>query len=133
LKHSSETIGWGIAKCLHDIVLQRTKEVITSAKYISVSCDEVTSQSKESWASSTAYIVVNWECRPIPLVVTRFYDGASSTTLLATLLETLEQYGGLPHHDIVAKLVSFRADGVSGFQGVRTGVLVQLKEYHAPF
>jgi hypothetical protein len=133
LKHWAETTGWGIAECLHDVVLQRTKEVITSAKYISVSCDEVTSQSRESWASFTAYIVVNWERRPIPLLVTRLYDGASSVTLLTTLLETLEQYGGLPRPDIAAKLVSFGADGVSVFQGVRTGVTVQLKEHHAPF
>jgi hypothetical protein len=132
LKHWSETTAWGIAECLHDVVLQRTKEVISSTKFISFSCDEVTSQSRESWASFTAYIVVIWERRPIPLLVTRLYDGASSAILLATLLDTLEQYGGLPCPDIASKLVSFGANGVSVFQGVRTGVTVQLKEHHAP-
>lgn len=87
-----------------------------------MSCDEVMSQRRESWASFTAYIVVNWEYRPIPLLMTRLYDGASSATLLATLLETLEQYGGLPRPGIGANLVSFGADGVSVFQGVRIGI-----------
>jgi hypothetical protein len=69
----------------------------------------------------------------VPLLVTRLYDGASSATMLKTLLETLEQYGGLPGPEIAAKFVSFGADGVSVFQGVRTRVTVQLKEKHAPF
>jgi hypothetical protein len=121
LKHWAQSTGWGIAKCLHDSVMQRTREVISIAKFVSVSCDEVTSQSRESWASFTVYIVVDWERRPVPLVVTRLYDGASFATMLKTLLEILEQYGGLSSLDIAAKLVSFGADGVSVFQGVRTG------------
>jgi hypothetical protein len=108
LKHWSKTTSWGIAECLYNVVQQRTKEVITSAKYISVSYDEVTSQRRESWASFIAYIVVNWECWPIPLLVTRLYDGASSATLLATLLETLKQYGGLPRPGIATKFPFFR-------------------------
>lgn len=115
------------------MVLERTRDVISSARFVSVSCDEVTSQNNESWASFTAYVVKNWERRPIQLVVTRLFDGASSSTLLSTLLETLEQYGGLVRPEIAAKLVSFGADGVSVFQGVRTGVTVQLKDNHAPF
>jgi hypothetical protein len=132
-KHWGQSTGWGIAECLHEVVLERTQDVISSARFVSVSCDEVTSQNNESWASFTSYVVKNWEHRPIHLVVTRLFDGASSSTMLSTLLETLEQYGGLVRPDIAAKLVSFGADGVSVFQGVRTGVTVQLKENHAPF
>jgi hypothetical protein len=65
--------------------------------------------------------------------VTRLYDGASSANLLSTLLEAMEAYGGLPPSEIAGKLISFGADGVSVFQGVRTGVIVQLKDSHAPF
>ena len=67
------------------------------------------------------------------LIVTRLFDGASSLALLSTLLETLEQYGGLPRLDNVAKLVFFIANKVSIFQGVCTGVTIQLKENRAPF
>jgi hypothetical protein len=107
--------------------------VIRFAKFVSVSCDEVMTQSRESWALFTAYVVVDWERRPVPLLVTRLYNGASSATMLKTLLETLEQYGGLPGPEIAAKFVSFGGNGVSVFQGVRTGVTIQLKEKHAPF
>jgi hypothetical protein len=115
LKHWAVSTGWDIAEYLHDSVLQQTREVIRSAKFVSVSCDEVTTQSRESWASFTAYIVVDWERRPVPLLVTRLYDGASSAMMLKTLLETLEQYGGLHGPEIAAKFVSFGADGVSVF------------------
>jgi hypothetical protein len=105
-KHWAQATGWGIAECLHEVVLERTRDVISGARFVSVSCDEVTSQNNKSWASFTAYVVKNWERRPVQLVVTRLFDGASSSALLSTLLETLEQYGGLPRLDIAAKLVS---------------------------
>jgi hypothetical protein len=77
--------------------------------------------------------VENWERRPIQLLVTRLYDGASSANFLSTLLEAMKAYGGLPPLEIAGKLISFSADGVSVFQGVRTGMTVQLKDNHAPF
>jgi hypothetical protein len=132
-KHWAQGTAWGIAECLHDVVLERTWEVISRAKFMSISCDEVTSQNNDSWASITAYVVENWERRPIQLLVTRLYDGASSANLLSTLLEAMEAYGGLPPSEIAGKLISFGADRVSMFQGVRTGVTVQLKDSHAPF
>jgi hypothetical protein len=132
-KHWAQETAWGIAECLHDVVLERMREVISQAKFVSISCVEVTSQNNESWASITAYVVENWERRPIQLLVTRLYDGASLANLLSTLLEAMEAYGGLPPSEIAGKLISFGADGVSVFQGVRTRVTVQLKDSHVPF
>jgi hypothetical protein len=63
----------------------------------------------------------------------RHYDGASSANLLSTLLKAMEAYSGLPPSEIAKKLISFGANGVLVFQGVRTGVTVQLKENHSPF
>jgi hypothetical protein len=48
LKHWAVSTGSGIAECFHDSVLQQTREVIRSTKFVSVSCDEVTTQSRES-------------------------------------------------------------------------------------
>jgi hypothetical protein len=56
-KHWAHSTAWGIAECLHDVVLERTRELISRANFFSLSCDEVTSQNNESWASITAYVV----------------------------------------------------------------------------
>lgn len=52
----------------------------------------------------------------MPLLMARLYNGASSANMLSTLLEMVEKYGGLPRPKIVARLVSFGADGVSVFR-----------------
>jgi hypothetical protein len=41
--------------------------------------------------------------------------------------------GGLSHEQIASKLVCFGADGVSTFQGAKTGVTTQIREKWGPF
>jgi hypothetical protein len=37
-KHWAQTMGWGITKCLHKVVLERTREVINNTKFVSEVC-----------------------------------------------------------------------------------------------
>jgi hypothetical protein len=40
--HSSDSIGWVMAKCLHKQMIKKMREVVTCLKYFALSCDEVT-------------------------------------------------------------------------------------------
>jgi hypothetical protein len=43
-KHWFDTIGWTMAETMHNIVLQAIKECVQKVEFISLSCDEVTTQ-----------------------------------------------------------------------------------------
>jgi hypothetical protein len=38
----SNTSGWEMAFCMHDLVVNKTKTLVEVIKFISLSCDEVT-------------------------------------------------------------------------------------------
>jgi hypothetical protein len=48
-------------------------------------------------------------------------------------MDNVFQYGGLLESDLVSKLISFGANGVSIFQGAKRSVTTQLKEKFAPY
>jgi hypothetical protein len=60
-------------------------------------------------------------------------DGATTNGLKKLLMGSLSTKGGLNADAIASKLLWFGADGVSAFQGKRTGVIVQIKRNFAPF
>jgi hypothetical protein len=60
-------------------------------------------------------------------------DGATANGLIDLLMDSLHTKGGLNSDAIAYKLLCFGADGVSAFQGKRTGVTVQIKKDYAPF
>jgi hypothetical protein len=40
--HLSDSTKWVMAKCMHKQVLKKKLKIITSSKYLALSCDEVT-------------------------------------------------------------------------------------------
>jgi hypothetical protein len=58
-------------------------------------------------------------------------DGATANGLTELLMGSLVTKGGLNEDAIAEKLVCFGADGVSAFQGKRTGVTVQIRNNFA--
>jgi hypothetical protein len=48
-------------------------------------------------------------------------------------VDSVFQYGGLLEFDLVLKLISFGANGISIFKGVKSGVTTQLREKFAPY
>jgi hypothetical protein len=46
---------------------------------------------------------------------------------------TMELFGDMCQEIIAFKLITFGANGVNVFSGIRIGVIVQLKEDNAPF
>ena len=134
-KHWSETSGWEMSKHLHASVLAALKEVIQSARIISISADEVTAIDNTLWLGVHMYAMNSWERVPHLLHLSCVSDGDSGTadSLTDTIMFSLLGKRGLTREDIASKLVCFWADGASTFQGLRKGVTTQIRDKWAPF
>jgi len=71
-------------------------------------------------------IVEDWERVLILLNLERVVDGATFNNLSVVIVCFLIVFGGLLEMDIVNKVVCFGVDGVTIFQGLKTGVTIQL-------
>lgn len=116
IKHWSDNSGWMIADYLHAQVMRRAKEVLASAHYIAITCDEVTTVDNQSWISIHAYYVVDFYRQPVLVSLERLTEGASAGRLATTIVDALATHGGLHKDDLRKKFTSFGADGASVFQ-----------------
>jgi hypothetical protein len=103
-----------------------------ATNFISISCDEVTSVDNQSWLSLHAYIIKEWSQIPILLSLERVVEGADAGNLTRVIIQALLTVGGLTGESLSSKLICFGANGVSIFQGARTGVTGQIKLDYAP-
>jgi hypothetical protein len=60
-------------------------------------------------------------------------ESGTSDHLTNVIMHVLLCEGGLSREQIASKLVCFGADGISTFQGAKTGVTIQIREKWAPF
>jgi hypothetical protein len=60
-------------------------------------------------------------------------NGGTTNNLTKVIMESVLQNGGLYKFNLVSKLISFGANGVSIFQGGKSGVTTQLKEKFVPY
>jgi len=116
IKHWSDNSGWMIADYLHAQVMRRAKEVLASAHYIAVTCDEVTTVDNQSWISIHAYYVIDFYRQPVLVSLERLTEGASAGRVAATIVDALATHGGLQKEDLRKKFTSFGTDGASVFQ-----------------
>jgi hypothetical protein len=56
-KHWGDNSGWLIAEYLYKQVMVKSREVLSAAKYLAITCDEVTTVDNQSWISIHAYCV----------------------------------------------------------------------------
>ena len=56
LKHLTERLGWEMTESLFSVVQTRTKEVVCTTPYFSITCDEVTTLDNQSWINIHIYI-----------------------------------------------------------------------------
>lgn len=132
-KHCSESAGWEMSGHLHLVVLRRLKEVVKSAKFISISADEVTAVDHTSWLGVHVYMMENWERIPYLLHHSHVTESGRSDYLTSVIMQSLMGEGGLTQAEIANKLLSFGSDGVNTFQGCKTGVATQIRDKWAPF
>ena len=132
LKHWTEGSGWEMAESLFNVVQARTKEVVSTAPYFSITCDEVTTLDNQSWISMHVYTIQDWERVPLLLCLQRVTEGGGADNITKMILGALTNEGGLTPHQIRDRFMAFGADGASVLQGKRNGVTNKLQVSHAP-
>jgi hypothetical protein len=121
-KHWSDNSGWELAEYMHLVVLEKLKATVRSARFIAISCDEVTSCDSGQWLSLHAYVIVDWIRVPVLLHLSKIQDqGADALT--EVIIRALMSEGGLSREEIGKKLICFGIDGVSVFQGASNGCI----------
>jgi hypothetical protein len=70
---------------------------------------------------------------PILLSLSRLTEGNGASAVKESIITSLHWHGRIEDKVLAARLVCFRADGVSVFQGCRSGITQQLRDQDAPF
>jgi hypothetical protein len=79
----------------------------------------VTSCDQQSWVSIHAYVVENWQWIPSLLSLQWMVNGATFDNLIHILVVFMVFFGDLNQNTIASKLITFKPNGVSVFQGGR--------------
>ena len=126
-RHWSKTSGSEMSEYLHASVMSALKVIVQSARFVSISADEVTTVDNTSWIGVHVYAVNSWERVPYLLHLS-LSDCGTVDHVTDVIMHALLGEGGLTREQIAGKLVSFGADGISTFQGPKTGVSTQIRE-----
>jgi hypothetical protein len=76
-------------------VLEKKKEVMQSARFFSVTCDEVTTADNGTWISIYVYVVREFQRYHMLAGLERMDDGASSNNLTKVIIATVQEISGL--------------------------------------
>jgi hypothetical protein len=96
-----------LVECMFWQVEAKALETVRSIRFISFSCNEVTSIDNGSWISIHCYVVQNWSRVPILISLERVQDQATSSKLLRLILSAMKHKGGVHGDSLVHKLMSF--------------------------
>lgn len=105
-KHWSISIGWRLTNCLNEVVLAKTSSLMQKTKYISTSCDKVTTSYSRSWISVHANVMQDWDRFPLLVVLKRIADGSSSNKMKLKIVEHVMEIGGLSRDELGTRLWS---------------------------
>jgi len=111
-----------MAEHLYGFFIVALKAVVQFASVISISADEVTVVDNTSWIGVHVYVMNGWEREPHLLHLSCVFDAGTADHLTEVIMHALMAEGGLTREQIARKLVCFGTDGVSKFQGSRSGV-----------
>ena len=132
-KHWSIAVGWEMADHLAMALAEHTKQVISKARFFSLSADEVTTIDGQSWLSIHLYVCIAFKRVPILLSLSRLQEGNGALAIKKTIEGMLNHHSRLKVTEVANRLVCFGADGASVFQGRRNGVTALMKQYMPPF
>jgi hypothetical protein len=123
-----------MAEALAHVVSKTTKSILKQASFISISVDEVTTIDHE-WLSVHAYLCLKgkWSQESMVVMFVRLMERNNFQAVKEAILTTLTWHSGLNEQDIVEKVVCFRADGVSIFQGCSAGIITLLQKEECPY
>jgi len=80
---------------MHDVILKQIVLLVQQARFISFSCDEVTTLNNQSWIYVHGYVVDNWHKVPILLNLERIVDEGTSDNLTTMVIHSLVIFGGM--------------------------------------
>jgi hypothetical protein len=109
------------------------RKLIRDCTIFSLSADEVTAIDMTCWVSVHVHVMEGWERVPHLLHILYVSEPGTTNHLTERIMLALINEGGLTREEIASKLVCFGADGVSTFQGYKSGVTTQIREKYAPF
>ncbi len=112
---------------MHHIIMESKKVAIQKAKYIIVSCDEVTIIDNQSWCSVHAHIIDGFKRVPLLLNLERLLGGGTLNNFIVLILKSLMEYGGLTIEHVVSKLTCFASNKVAMFMNIQTNIVTQFK------
>jgi hypothetical protein len=100
----------------------KTKEVIETARFFSISCDEVTILDTQSWISIHGYVCEGWTCKPMLLSLERVMEGTKFDNLTTVIVDAIKNCGGVEQTQLCSRFASFGAGkpsyaSFSGFNG----------------
>jgi hypothetical protein len=75
----------------------------------------------------------NWKQFPILLTLEKVEMGATLDNITAIILNAMGKYGGLTNEAMASKWVCFGCNGDYVFQGIRIGVITQIREQTTPY
>ncbi len=108
------------------------REIVASSRYLVISCDKVTTIDNQLWISIHCYVVQNWCCLLVLIFKKHVIERRGFDNPTKVIMDALEKYLGVFNAIVVAKLLSFGADGVNVFQGVKNCITHQLKNKFVP-
>ena len=74
MKHQSDNSGWELTEHMHLIVVEKLKDIVRSACFIAISCDEVTLCDSGQWLFLHTYVALDWVRAPILLHLPKVED-----------------------------------------------------------
>ena len=131
--HWSDNSGWIMAEFMYAEVRTAISRVLVGANYVALTCDEVSTIDNGSWISIHAYVVQNWSRIPYLISLERVVEGGGSDNLTQVIIDALTGAAKIERPALSKTLLCFGADGVSTFQGAKTGVTQQIQSKYAPF
>jgi hypothetical protein len=131
--HWSDNSGWIMAEFMYAEVRIAISRVLVGANYVALTCDEVSTIDNGSWISIHAYVVQNWSRIPYLISLERVVEGGGSDNLTQVIIDALTAAAKIERLALSKTLLCFGADGVSTFQGAKTGVTQQIQSKYTPF
>jgi hypothetical protein len=98
-KHWSDNLGWELVEHMHLVVFEKLKDTVKSARFIAISCEEMTSCDSGQWLSMHAYIVLDWIHVPVLLHLSKV-EGQGANALTEVIVWALMSEGGLSHAQV---------------------------------
>ncbi len=113
--HWFNTIGWGMAISMHELVINKTKGLVQATRFISLLCDEITTCNQQSWVFIHTYMVENWHINLLLLSLHCVVDAATPNNLTKKMVDAMVLFGDLIRKIMATKFITFETNGVSVF------------------